>query len=209
MKRSFITIVLTIMLGVFSLTGCAEKGPIVLDITYQPAIKKSESTKKTIVNVGRFIDARTKRGSTLGERVVPDGMKNDFIAKGTVSDVVTDAMKECLRTRGFIVQDSSWDGTEKNIPQEKASLVLSGEVKELWIASVARTFNTNMKVVVNLKILAADPREKKIIRTLDVQSALEQDIFYSREKLQQALSEALSSALDRIFADEALKKKLH
>jgi len=41
-----------------------------------------------------------------------------------------------------------------------------------------------------------------------VSSKLDEDVLYSREKLEQMLSEALSSALDQIFKDEELKKRL-
>jgi hypothetical protein len=43
---------------------------------------------------------------------------------------------------------------------------------------------------------------------VEVSSRLEQDVLYSREELEAALSEALSSAIDQIFKDDELKKRL-
>jgi hypothetical protein len=40
-----------------------------------------------------------------------------------------------------------------------------------------------------------------------VSSKLDQDVLYSRELLENMLSEALSSALDQIFNDAELKKR--
>ena len=60
---------------------------------------------------------------------------------------------------------------------------------------------------VQLKIVAGDTGEKKVIRAIDVSSKLDQDVLYSRELLENMLSEALSSAIDQIFNDAELKKR--
>jgi hypothetical protein len=41
-----------------------------------------------------------------------------------------------------------------------------------------------------------------------VNSKLDQDVLYSRERLEMILSEALTSAIDQVFKDEELKKRL-
>ena len=78
----------------------------------------------------------------------------------------------------------------------------------LWLDSTPETFNTHVKATVQIKIVAGDPSQKRIVRTLEVSSKLEQNVLYSQEQLEITLSEALSSAVNQIFQDEDLKKRL-
>jgi hypothetical protein len=61
---------------------------------------------------------------------------------------------------------------------------------------------------VQLKIVAGYLSEKRVIRTIDVSSKLDEDVLYSQEELEQILSETLSSAIDQIFKDGELKMRL-
>lgn len=191
----------------FFLAGCAEKGPILLEIPYQPPAATLAAASKTVVGVGLFKDDRGKPASVLGKRKIADGVEDDFVVAGTVSGLVTARVKDAFQARGFRVKDSSWNGTEEGIKDEGADLLISGEVKTFGVDSVSKPFKTAVKAVVQIKIVVADTAAKKIIRTLDVNSVVEQDMFYSREKLNNVLSEALSAALNQIFKDDALKKK--
>jgi uncharacterized lipoprotein YajG len=191
------------------LVGCAEKGPIVLDVSYQPPATKSVVAPKVVVGVAPFKDVRAD-ASILGKRKIADDVQDDYVVAGTnVSGLVTERVKDAFKARGFIVRDSAWDSTEAGIKGEGADILISGEITKLSIDSVAMPLlKTNIKAVIQLKIVAADKAEKKIIRTLDLNSSVEQEGFYSREKVSSVISEALSSALDQIFKDEELKKKL-
>ena len=59
----------------------------------------------------------------------------------------------------------------------------------------------------NFSVFFGEPSEKKIVRSVEVSSKLDQDVLYSREKLEEVLSEALSSAIDQIFTDQELLKR--
>jgi len=190
------------------LAGCVQKGPIVLDISYQPPAATSAVASKTVVGVAPFKDDRAN-ASILGKRKITDGVEDDFVVAGaTVSGLATERVKDAFKARGFTVKDSAWDRTEAGIKDEGADILISGEIKKLGIDSLSKPFKTNIKAVIQMKIVVADRAGKKIIRTLDLNSMVEQDILYSRERLSAALSEALSSALDQIFKDEELNKKL-
>lgn len=202
-KISFIGLLLLL------LAGCAEKGPIVLEIAYQQPATKSVAAPKTVVGVAPLKDDRGKSASIIGKRKIADGEEDDFVVLGSVSGLATERLKDAFKARGFAVKDSSWDGTEAGIKDEGADLLISGEIKTFGIDSaLAKLFQTNVKAAIQMKIVVADRAAKKIIRTLELNSKIEQDLFYSREKLNSALSEALSAALDQIFKDEELKKKL-
>jgi uncharacterized lipoprotein YajG len=191
------------------LAGCAEKGPILLTVGYQPPETKAVASKKVAVAVSLVKDTRNVGEAVLGTRTIPDGMRNDFIVQGTVATLVTAALKDALKARGLDVKEApAWDLTAEGMKAEGAELLFGGEIKTLRLDSTAATFNTKLSASVQIMVVVGDVVEKKIIRTLDVKSKLEQEILYSEEKLQEALSEALSSALDQIFQDDVLKSKL-
>jgi uncharacterized lipoprotein YajG len=202
-KISFIGLLLVL------LSGCAEKGPIVLEVSYQPPATKSVVAPKVVVGVAPLKDDRGN-ASIIGKRKIADDVQDDFVVAGTtVSGLVTERVKDAFKARGFTVKDSAWDRTEAGIKDEGADILFSGEIKKLSVDSVAMPlFKTNIKAVIQMKIVVADRAEKKIIRTLDLNSTVEQEGFYSREKVGAVISEALSSALNQIFNDEELNKKL-
>lgn len=211
--RSAVQVCATALLLALSFTGCAEKGPILLAVAYQaPAEKPASAAQAVVVAVSPFRDSRGKAPSVLGTRVISDGQKDDYVVQGTVADIATTSLKKALAARGVTVKDAAdWDLTADGMKDQGAPVLISGEIKALWLDSKAASYlnmNTHANVVVQLKIVAGDPVEKKIIRTIDVNSMLEQDLFYSTEKLQAMLSEALSSAIDQVFQDEELKKRL-
>jgi uncharacterized lipoprotein YajG len=206
MKRH---ILMTFVLLVMGLSACAEKGPILIAIGYQAPADKSAATSKTVVAVSPLKDGRGKPASVLGMRTIPDGLQNDLVVQGSVAEMATANLKQAFRARGIVVKDAGeWDLTAEGMKAGGADLLIGGEITTLWIESRASTFKTNLRSSVKLKIVAGDIGEKKIIRTIDVDSTLEQDVLYSREKLEQTISEALSAAIDQILNDTELKKRL-
>src|SRR5208283_5050719 len=97
---------------------------------------------------------------------------------------------------------ASWNMTSEGMPADGYDLLIGGEIKSLWIDSKSVPFKTSVKTTVQLKIAIGDAAETKVIRVIDVNSTIEQDMIYSREKLSGALSEALSAALEQIFQDD-------
>lgn len=195
--------------AVVFVSGCAEKGPILLNIGYQPAEGKAVTAQKIVVGVSPFKDKRETAASVLGTRTIPSGMQNDLVVQGTVADVVTSALKDALKEHGLVVKDvPSWDLTVEGMKAEGAALLMGGEIKTMRLESKGTLLKTNLTASVQIKIVVGDIAEKKIIRTLDVDSKIEQEILYSRDKLESALSEALTSALDQVFQDDVLSKRL-
>ena len=197
------------LLLILFLSGCAEKGPILLNVAYQEPAEKAVLVSTVTVGVSPFKDARGKTASVLGKRKIPSGQENDFVVQGTVVDIATSAVKKALASRGISVKDAApWDLTEEGMKAGGAGLLLGGEIKLLWLDSTPETFNTHVKATVQIKIVAGDPSQKRIVRTVEVNSKLEEDVLYSQEKVESTLSEALTSAVNQIFQDEDLKKRL-
>ena len=197
------------LIAVMFLSGCAEKGPILLNVAYQPSEGKPVTAKKLVVGLSPFRDERETAASVLGTRTIPSGMKNDLVVEGTAADVVTNALRAALKEHGLDLKDvPAWDLTAEGMKAEGAELLFGGEIKALRLDSKATSLKTNLTASVQIKIVVGDIAGKKILRTLDVNSKIEQEILYSREKLESALSEALTSALDQIFQDDVLNKRL-
>ena len=206
MKKRYLLIT-TVLLTVF-LSACAEKGPILLSINYQAPEGKETAASKKVVAVSPLKDSRGKEASVIGLRAIHE-LQNDLVVQDTVSKMATDSLKKAFEARGISVKDAGeWDLTDRGIKKNGAEMLIGGEITTLWIESKALMVSTNIKSTVKLRIVVGDPGEKKIIRTINVASALDEDSLYSNEKLEQQLSEALTSAVNQIFNDEELKKRL-
>ncbi len=190
------------------LSACAEKGPVLLTIDYQAPAEKAALATTVSVGVSPFRDDRGEPASVLGKRTIPSGMQNDFVVRGTVAETATAILKKAFAARGVAVRDIVWDLTAEGTNAAGADILLGGEIKTLWLESRPSSMQTHMKASVQIKITIGDKLEKKIIRTIDVNSKIDQEILYSQERLEAALSEALSSAMDQIFQDDELKKRL-
>lgn len=190
--------------------GCAEKGPILLDIGYPaPEGKPVAAAKVVVAGVAPFRDDRGKAESIVGMRSIPSGLQNDLVVQGTVSGMVATTLKGALKVRGITVKDvPGWDLTAEGMKAEGVGILFGGVIKTLWLKSTAETLNTHLIASVQLKIVAGDPAGKKIIKTIDVESTVEQDVLYSTSKLEEVLSDALAGAIDQIFKDDDLNKKL-
>ena len=209
MKRTMLSITMVSML-VF-LSGCAAKGPVLLDIGYRPPADVAAGTSKVVVGVSPFKDDRGKAASVLGRRVIAStGLENELVVQGTVADLVASRLKDALKVRGITVKDvPAWDMTAENIRADGADIVIGGEIKTLWVEALSKLLNVNTRADVQLRVSAADTAEKKVYRTLNLSSKLErQDIAFSFTQVENVLTEALSGALDQLLNDEEFKKKI-
>ncbi len=208
MKLSLVCISIAILLAAL-LPGCVHPGPILVDVSYQSSGNRGEESK-LVVGISPFKDERGKDASVAGKRFnALNDTVNDLVVQGTVSEKVTIALEDALKARGIAVDDVAWNLTDANIPVGRADLVISGEVKTLWVESVSAFANTKVTAKVELRIVAADTAKKKIIRALNVSSSIEhKNVTYSTTAIDEAISEALSVAINQVFNDQELKDRL-
>jgi len=136
-------------------------------------------------------------------------MQSDYVVKGTVAETATAILKEAFTARGIAVKDiANWDLTADGMNDAGADLMLGGEIKTLWLESKPSSMLTQLKASVQIRITVGSRLEKKILRTIDVNSKLDQEVLYSQERLESALDEALSSAVNQIFQDDEVKKRI-
>jgi hypothetical protein len=69
--------------------------------------------------------------------------------------------------------------------------------------------NVQTKATVQLRVAVAVAAEGKVLRTLNLNSALSrEDIAFSFDTVERTLSEALSAALDQLLTDEIIRERL-
>jgi len=193
------------------LAGCAKSGPVLLqDILYQAPTGTAPERAKVIVGVSPFKDVRGGSTSILGKRIISDDVQNDLVVQGTVADLVTAALKDALQSRSITVKDApAWDLNAETIKADGMNILIGGEIKTLWVDVASQPLNVKTSAAVQLRVFAADGAEKKIFRTLVLNSKVErQDIAFSYDTTAGALSEALSSALNQLLKDDEFKRKI-
>ena len=193
------------------LSACVQPGPIMIqDILYQaPTTTASTPAKKVVVGVAPLTDLRGVANSVLGKRMVDD-IQNDLVVQGTVADLVGAALKEALQARSVVVKDVPvWDLEKGPGPREGADLLVGGELKVFWVDILSRPLNVQTKATVQLRMAVADASDGKVLRTLNLSSALSrEDIAFSFTTVQRTLSEAMTAALDQLLTDKIIQERL-
>jgi len=193
------------------LAGCAPKGPILTDFKYEQPKSAAGAAAAVTVAVSPFKDDRAKIESVVGKRFNElNEQTTDLVVQGTVSMKVTEALKHALAARRIAARDAAaWDLTEAGVAASGEDLQVGGEIKALWVDATSQLANTTSRAEVQLRIVVADVAQKKIIRILNVSSKIErQNVANTAAFIERSLSEALTGAIDQLFADEELKSRL-
>ena len=209
MKNGLLNIVIAAVVA--TIAACAEKGPVLLDnINYQAPEGLAAAAPKVVVGVSPFRDDRGKTSSIVGKRAIRDDIENDLVVQGTVADLVTKALNDALAARGIKHKDvPAWDLSAESIKTDGVDILIGGEIKKLWVDVQSQPLNVKVSAEVQLRVTAADTAEKKILRTLVLNSRLErQDVAFSYDTTAGALSEALSSALNQLLNDDEFKNRI-
>jgi hypothetical protein len=181
------------------------------DVRYLSPEGMVAATPKVVVGVSPFKDERGKPASVLGvKKSTQSSSEIDLVVQGTGADMVTALFKDALKARGFSVKDVAvWDMTAEGIKAEGVDVLMSGEIKSLWVETVTGILSVDLKAEARLRVVVADVPDKKILHATTVNSSLERkNIAFSFEYVQQTLSEVLSAAINQVFDDEEIKKKL-
>jgi hypothetical protein len=202
-----------LFLGLLALAGCVtQKGPQLMgDVRYLSPEGMVAAAPKVVVGVSPFKDVRGKPASVLGvKKSTQSSSEIDLVVQGTGADMVTALFKDALKARGFSVKDvAAWDMTAEGIKAEGVDVLMSGEIKSLWVETVTSILSVDLKADAQLRMVVADVPDKKILHATTVSSSLERkNIAFSFEYVQQTLSEVLSAVINQVFDDEKVKNKL-
>ncbi len=203
--------VMSMLILSFGLSACATSGPVLIGaLRYERPQGMGSVRPGLSVAVGVFNDQRGVAPSLIGKRILPSaGVENELVVGGSAADMVSSVMKQALSARGIEVKEAlQWDLSLENIP-DIADLFIWGEVKAMDVYAESRPLSVSYKADVQIRLMAADAKQKKLIRTLNLNSRLErQDIVFSFSTVEDMLTEALSSAIDQVFADQEINKRL-
>jgi hypothetical protein len=143
----------------------------------------------------------------VGKQTTSSEIQNEYVTRGTVSEAVTARLKTLLTGKGITVKDvGAWNGTVEDIRGQGIDLLVGGEIKVLWAASTSRVLNTEIKSQAQVRVIVADVAEKKIIRTLNLNSNVQrEDVSFSLTRVEDLLIEALTGAFNQLLEDGEFK----
>jgi predicted small lipoprotein YifL len=198
-----VTTALAVVLLFTGIAGCAQKGPLLLDgIAYRAPEDARPAVLRTTVAVVPFQDQRGAAVAVVGKRTIRDYVENDLVVQGSAADLVAAALRDALRSRGVIVADRTGGAPD-------ADLVISGEIRTLWVDVLSQTLNVQTKAAVQLRAVVAEGPDRKVFRTITLNSSLaREDVAFSFDMVRDALSEALTGAINQLLADEEFKKRI-
>jgi predicted small lipoprotein YifL len=202
-ESCLLTTAFAVVLLFTGISGCAQKGPLLLDgIAYQAPEGAKPAGLRTTVAVEPFQDHRGAAASVVGKRTIRDYVENDLVVQGSAAGLVAGALGDALRSRGVTVQ-------ERPGGAPVADLVVSGEIKTFWVDVLSQTLNVQTKAAVQLRAVLAEGPDRKVFRTITLNSAIaREDVAFSFDTVRDALSEALTGAINQLLADEEFKKRI-
>lgn len=192
--------------------GCAEKGPILIEgIEYRVPDGMTPAAGTVTVAVSAFRDLRSVKPEVIGQRQIRDYVANELVVPGTAAAVVRDALGDALKARGISGKGAAaWDLNEGSIRAEGADILLGGEIKALSVDVQSQPLKVKYRAAVQLRVAAADVKERRIFRTLNLTSSVEREsIGYSDFTVRELLGDALSAAINQLLNDEEIKKRIH
>ena len=180
-----------------------------------PEMEKAGSN--SLITVAMFNDIRKiddkqqlGRVTTMGGTVVPI-----FPEYMKIPDAVTTSIREYLFKSGYRISNDVpiWDLREetinKGINKGWGKILVGGNIDELEIVCddsfPVKTYRTKLK----LTFVFADVAQKRIFYRSSIEnSASLEGASFSEEILNKQISAVLSGALEKMFNDQAIKKKI-
>ena len=176
-----------------------------------PEMKKAGSN--SLITVAMFNDIRQiddklqlGRVTTMGGTVVPI-----FPEYMKIPDAVTTSIREYFFKSGYRISNDVpiWDLREETINKGWGKILVGGNIDELEIVCddsfPVKTYRTKLK----LTFVFADVLKKRIFYRSSIEnSASLQDISFSEEILNKQTSAVLSGALEKMFNDPAMRKRI-
>ena len=192
----FLTLIFTL-----SLVSCAASKTHWLHLRADPTMQKRSSTKLT-VGVLPFEDNRPP-SQRLGQRVLSGGKEEPIRLKtSSLTQDVTSILLQFLKARDIkTVELTNWVPSPKNLEDlpEGVDIAIAGYVEKLEVEAKSSTFKTEIRYLVKLSAKFGYKSQKKVV-TKKVEVRPEESVVsFKRQKVEEALNEALSSALNLLI----------
>ncbi|MBI5180836.1 MAG: hypothetical protein HZA05_05490 [Nitrospirae bacterium] len=187
---------------------------ISLSMKYTPSPAAGAVANSNIsIGIAKITDKRDREEKNfVGKRISYTGSKDFFAPAGvSVEDAVTDMIGEYFKKKGFKWKKvERWNLDAPNLNAEWGDIVIGGEIVELWSDVISKFMSNEHKVKARLKIVIADPKEKRILWTDTATTSLDmKEPLFHEESVEKMINEAASSCIENIFEDRAFKEILN
>jgi hypothetical protein len=190
-------------MGLVTLVGCAGTGEViplrlhVVPIGTKKAVKPAEPPK---VVIGEFVDGRSVQ-TGLGVRTHLWGGVSYFDVPGSKpADTVARLLADYLRANGWNVL--------KEGSTERADVVLTGKILELFVHAKSRVGFTEMTTKTKLAIQAKNLSDDSIVR-MTLNGAGSEDVFwFDREDLEKVVNEVLTDRFGKLVQDTTVVNRM-
>jgi hypothetical protein len=190
-------------MGLITLIGCVGTGeviPLQLDVApagVQKIVKPNEPLK---VVIGEFVDGR-KSQTGLGIRTHLWGGVSYFDVPGNKpAETVARLLTDYLIANGWNVL--------KEGSTERADVVLTGKILELFVRAKSRVGFTEMTTKTKLAIQATNLSDDSIVR-MTLSGGGSEDVFwFDREDLEKVVNEVLADSFSKLVQDTTVVNRM-
>lgn len=190
-------------MGLIALIGCAGTGeviPLQLHVAPVGAKKMVKPDEPLKVAIGEFVDGR-KSQTGLGVRTHLWGGVSYFDVPGNnPADTVARLLTNYLTANGWNVL--------KEGSTERADVVLTGKLLELFVHAKSRVGLTKMKTKTKLAIQAKNLADDSSVR-MTLNGTGSEDVFwFDREDLEKVVNEVLADSFSKLVQDTTVVNRM-
>ncbi len=217
-NNTIYTVILMIMIlfPALLLCSCARVPLYSVDIQYSPPLDKirlAETSKKLTITVAKFNDLRKVEDKMIIGRVMQSGKSPiPIFPKFHIPSVtVTRAIKDYVNRSGYAVATGTpdWNLSDDTIAKEWGDIVIGGDIHEFELICVKERPIIRYKAHVKLTAVFADVTKQETKFKVNVESSPSLDhVRFTEGKMAEVINDALAAAVNKIFENEQVNKKL-
>ena len=205
--------ILLFLLLITILSGCARGRVFVLGVGYTKEAeppRPPEGARVVSLALSQLEDARQIKDK-IGIRRAYGERPDYFQLSGVIlEDILTKGVESQLRRAGMEpIMVPRWDLRPETLPDLPQDYLLGGKLTSLWTDVDTSVGGNKVKVKVELELALASIRDKRVVWRNVITSTKEfRDPFYMTGRVQGALNDALSNAINRILYNTDLQRLL-
>ncbi len=186
--------------------SCASPSIYSIDPHYLPSPEKEQVSRGATLTLALFTDDRQLDDNIVLGRVIERGGRVTPVLPRhrEPQQVVIQALSACLTLSGHSVaaRHPRWDLREESIDQAWGRILIGGTINDLFIEYDRSKPLHTCSARVKLTLVLADVEEKRILHRVTVETKSQvQHLRFSETRIEEELSNALSEALEKVFAE--------
>lgn len=195
------------VVAVMVAAGCAGKGEThVLGFPAKPSAAQPSGVEPVKIVIEPFEDRRTDKAHVGARSHLWGGMTYFNVAGGQPADVVTQALVNRLKSRGW--GERPWNVRLGQAGSEAdADIVISGQVQDFSASARSRVFSTVIDTKNRMTIHAKNLGDMSTT-TRSIEGAQTRTVFWFNEAdVQELLAATMMDGIDRLIADTTISQK--